>query len=77
MIYIICMVSPLMKGDLMKLFVTSLIIMSFIMILSSNWAPEITRLVAENGLDLPEGTANVSFFANPVTWSMVALTRLF
>ncbi len=77
MIYIICMISPLVKGDLMKLFVTSLIIMSFIMILSSNWAPEVTRLVAENGLDLPEGTANVSFFANPVTWSMVALTRLF
>jgi len=76
-IYIICMISPLVKGDLLKLFVTSAIIMSLIMILGSNWAPEVTRLVAENGLDLPEGAAAVSFFANPVTWSLVAMTRMF
>jgi len=47
------------------------------LILGSNWVPEVTRLVAENGLDLPEGAANVSFFANPVTWSLVAMTRMF
>ncbi len=76
-IYIICMISPLVKGDLLKLFVTSVIIMSLIMVLGSNWAPEVTRLVAEHGLDLPEGAANVSFFANPVTWALVALTRFF
>ena len=76
-IYIICMISPLVKGDLLKLFVTSVIIMSLIMVLGSNWAPEVTRLVAEHGLDMPEGAANVSFFANPVTWALVALTRFF
>lgn len=76
-VYNICMIAPLVKGDLLKLFVTSVIVMSIIMILGSNWAPEVTRLVAENGLALPEGSASVSFFANPVTWAMVGLTRLF
>ena len=76
-VYNICMISPLVKGDLPKLVVTSTIVMVIILILGSNWAPEVTRLVAENGLDLPEGAANVSFFANPVTWSLVAMTRIF
>jgi hypothetical protein len=51
--------------------------MAIILILGSNWAPEVPRLVAENGLALPDGAANVSFFANPVTWSLVAMTRVF
>lgn len=76
-VYNICMIAPLVKGDLLKLFVTSAIVMSIILILGSNWAPEVTRLVAENGFAMPEGSASVSFFANPITWAMVALTRLF
>lgn len=76
-IYIICMISPLVKGDLLKLFVTSAIIMSLIMVLGSNWAQEVTRLVAEDGLELPEGAANVSFFANWIIWLLVALRRFF
>jgi PTS system galactitol-specific IIC component len=76
-VYNICMISPLVKGNLPKLVVTSTIVMAIILILGSNWAPEVTRLVAENGLALPDGAANVSFFANPVTWSLVAMTRVF
>jgi PTS system galactitol-specific IIC component len=76
-VYNICMISPLVKGNLPKLVVTSTIVMAIILILGSNWAPEVTRLVAENGLALPDGAANVSFFANPITWSLVAMTRVF
>lgn len=76
-VYNICMIAPLVKGDLLKLFVTSAIVMSIIMILGSNWAPEVTALVSQNDLALSEGAASVSFFANPITWLMVAATRIF
>lgn len=76
-VYTICTIAPLVQGDFMKLMVTSTILFAVLLLLGSNWAPEVTRLVSENGLVLPEGAASVSSFGNPVTWVMVALTRIF
>ena len=76
-VFAICTIAPLVKGDLLKLIVTSTILYCILLLLGSNWAPEVTQLVAENGLALPEGAALVSFLGKPVTWMMVALTRLF
>ena len=77
LVYIICLIAPLVRGDFLKLLVTSMIVMSVIMILGSNLAPEVTAVVAQKGFAMPEGAATVSFLANPMTWAMVALTRLF
>jgi galactitol PTS system EIIC component len=77
LVYIICMISALVRGDFLKTLVTSVIIMSVVMILSSNWAPEVTAIVAQKGFAMPEGAATVSFLANPLSWIMVAITRLF
>ncbi|MDP2964736.1 MAG: PTS transporter subunit IIC [Pelolinea sp.] len=77
LVYTVCMIAPLVRGDFLKMLVTSTIIMSIVMILGSNWAPEVTAMVAQKGFAMPEGAAMVSFFANPLTWVMVAITRLF
>jgi galactitol PTS system EIIC component len=77
LVYNICMISALVRGDFLKTLVTSVIIMSIVMILSSNWAPEVTAMVAQKGFAMPEGAATVSFLANPLSWIMVATTRLF
>jgi len=75
LIYLICTIAPLVKGDLLKLLATSIIILAAMIGLGSNWAPEVTRLVSENGLALPAETAQVSFMANPLTWVMVVVAR--
>jgi len=77
LVYNICMIAPLVKGDFLKLFVTSAILLAVLMVLGSNWAPEVTALVAENGLAMPDDGASVSFLANPITWLMVSITRWF
>jgi len=76
-VFAICTIAPLVKGDLLKLIVTSTILYCILLLLGSNWAPEVTQLVAENGLALPDGAALVSFLGKPVTWIMVVLTRIF
>lgn len=76
LMYIICMIAPLVRGDFIKLLVTSTIVMSIIMIMSTAWAPEVTALVAQKGFAMPQGAAQVSFFANPFTWTLAALARL-
>jgi galactitol PTS system EIIC component len=75
LVYNICMIAPLVKGDFLKLFVTSAILLAVLMILGSNWAPQVTALVGENGLAMPTDGASVSFLANPITWIMVVLAR--
>lgn len=77
LVYTICMIAPLVRGDFIKTLVTSAIVMSVVMIMGSNWAPEVTAIVAERGFAMPEGAASISFLANPLTWAMVAITRLF
>ena len=77
LVYIICIIAPLVRGDFLKLLVTSTLVMCVIMILGSNLAPEVTAVVAQKGFAMPEGAATVSFMANPLTWGMVAITRLF
>jgi PTS system galactitol-specific IIC component len=77
LVYIVCMIAPLVRGDFIKMLVTSTIVMSVIMILGSNFAPEVTAMVAQKGFAMPEGAATVSFLANPMTWAMVAITRFF
>jgi PTS system galactitol-specific IIC component len=77
MVYTVCMIAPLVRGDFLKMLVTSAIIMSITMILGTNWAPEVTAMIAQKGFAMPEGAATVSFLANPLTWAIVAITRLF
>jgi PTS system galactitol-specific IIC component len=77
MVYTVCMIAPLVRGDFLKMLVTSAIIMSITMILGTNWAPEVTAMIAQKGFAMPEGAATVSFLANPLAWAMVAITRLF
>jgi PTS system galactitol-specific IIC component len=77
LVYIICLIAPLVRGDFVKLLVTSVIVLSVIMILGSNLAPEVTAVVAQKGLTMPEGAATVSFLANPMTWILVVITRFF
>ena len=57
--------------------VTSTILYAVLLLLGSNLAPEMTQLVAENGLALPSESGSISSIANPFTWVMVMLTRLF
>jgi PTS system galactitol-specific IIC component len=77
LVYIICLIAPLVRGDFMKLLATSVIVMGVIMILGSNVAPEVTAVVAQKGFAMPDGAAKVSFLANPMTWLMVAIARSF
>ncbi|MCD6356246.1 MAG: hypothetical protein J7L66_03075 [Anaerolineaceae bacterium] len=76
-VYLICTIAPLVEGDFLKLFFTSCILVAVLIMMGSNFAPEVTRLIGESRLAVPEDGAYVSFLANPITWAMVALTRLF
>ncbi len=77
LVYTICMIAPLVRGDFLKMLVTSAIVMSIVMILATNLAPEVTAVVAQQGFAMPEGAATISFFVNPLTWILVVITRFF
>ncbi|MDR1902766.1 MAG: PTS galactitol transporter subunit IIC [Treponema sp.] len=83
--FAICMITPFVKGNVVKLFIIGVFIIAFVMLpLSTIVAPEITQVVREaNMFDVPESfgsaTTVTSFLdgANPITFVVYKLTSLF
>jgi PTS system galactitol-specific IIC component len=77
LMYHVCMIAPLVRGDFLKMLLTSSIVMGVTLIMGSQIAPEVTELIARQGMAMPEGAAMATFLANPITWALVSLAKLF
>ena len=83
--FAICLITPYVKGNVLKLFIIGVFIVGFIMLpLSTLAAPEITQLVAEAGMfELPEGFGDATMVtafldgSNPISFLLYKLFSLF
>ena len=83
--FALCMITPYVKGNVVKLIIIGVLIVAFIMLpFSTIVAPEITQIVQEaNLLEVPEGfgsaTEVTSFLdgANPITFIVYKVVSLF
>lgn len=83
--FAICLITPFVKGNVIKLFIIGVLIIAFVMLpISTLVAPEITAIVQEaNMFSLPEGFGTASMVtsfvdgANPISFFVYHIFSLF
>ena len=77
--FIVCLITAMSKGNVIRSLMISTIVMSFVLIFATNLAPAETIMAKVAGVTLPDGATLIGNLdrANLITWILVKLFSLF